>query len=166
MRVTQVQVTDIRKYTSFKAMIEDVGIEQLLPGETCDIDAAVSKYHAFGNQRGLYKDLEKKHGAIAIYIKPLAPIIKWSTHVVTHGVNHALECTSSEAEMGDNDSEDEILKPHVVTHAFDTLGCMSSDDEMGDNDSEDENVVVGDLAYPNSDVETLSTASEAYSISF
>ena len=135
MRVTQVQVTDIRKYTSFKAMIEDVGIEQLLPGETCDINAAVSKYHAFGNQRGLYKDLEKKHGAIAIYIKPLAPIIKWSTHVVPHGVNHALECTSSEAEMGDNDSEDE-------------------------------NVVVGDLAYPNSDVETLSTASEAYSISF
>ena len=128
LRVTQVQVTDIRKYTSFKAMIEDVGIEQLLPGETCDINAAVSKYHAFGNQRGLYKDLEKKHGAIAIYIKPLAPIIK----------------------------------PHVVTHAFDTLGCMSSDDEMGDNDSEDENVVVGDLAYPNSDVESLSTASEAY----
>ena len=128
LRVTQVQVTDIRKYTSFKAMIEDVGIEQLLPGEPCDIDEAVSKYHALGNQRGLYKDLEKQHGAIAIYIKPLAPIIK----------------------------------EHVVMHAFDTLGCMSSDDEMGDNDSEDENVVVADLAYPNSDVESISTKSEAY----
>ena len=60
------QVTDVVKYPSFKAMIEDVGIEQLLPGETCDVDAAVAKYHAFGNQRGLYKDLEKEHGAIAI----------------------------------------------------------------------------------------------------
>lgn len=52
-------------------MIEDIGIDQLLPGFSGSVDSAVELYQSFGTTRGSFGDLEAAHGAVAIDIVPL-----------------------------------------------------------------------------------------------
>ena len=49
---TQTRVRRVRCYATFKDMIEDVGITDLLPGFKGSLQDAVDLYHSFGNQRG------------------------------------------------------------------------------------------------------------------
>ena len=42
----------VRCYATFKDMIEDVGITDLLPDFKGSLQDAVDLYHSFGNQRG------------------------------------------------------------------------------------------------------------------
>ena len=72
----QVRVTRVRKYNSFEEMIEDVGIDSLLPGFDGDLETAVQIYKEFGTTRGKYADLEKKHGAVAIDVEPIDDIFE------------------------------------------------------------------------------------------
>lgn len=53
------------------AMLQDVGIENALPGFSGGIAAAVELYKSFGTTRGSYAELEAVHGAMAIDIEPL-----------------------------------------------------------------------------------------------
>ena len=63
----------VRTYETFKDMIEDVGIKNLLPDHAGNIDAAVRVYKSFGTTRGSYAELEKEYGAVAIDIEPVEP---------------------------------------------------------------------------------------------
>ena len=72
----------MRTYKTFKDMIEDVGIEKLLPDHMGDIDTAVQVYKSFGTTRGSYADLEKEYGAVAIDIEPVEPCMTDSDEVI------------------------------------------------------------------------------------
>lgn len=72
-RALIVRVRRVRYYNTFKAMIEDVGIYNLLPDHKSGIEDAVRVYRAFHTTRGSYAELEEQHGAVAIDIEPLAP---------------------------------------------------------------------------------------------
>lgn len=67
----QVRVKRVRKFTSFAAMISEVGIEHLLPGFEGDEASAIELYLNFQTTRGSYAKLEAKHGAVAIDIEPI-----------------------------------------------------------------------------------------------
>ena len=71
--LAQVRVRRVRYYNTFKAMIEDVVIYNLLPDHKSGIEDAVRVYRAFHTTRGSYAELEEQHGAVAIDIEPLAP---------------------------------------------------------------------------------------------
>ena len=67
-----VRVTSVAAYATFAAMINDVGVQALLPdADAADVAGAVATYRAFGNQRGRYAALEAEYGAVAIGVKPL-----------------------------------------------------------------------------------------------
>ena len=67
-----VRVTSVAAYATFAAMINDVGVQALLPdADAADVAGAVATYRAFGNQRGGYAALEAEYGAVAIGVQPL-----------------------------------------------------------------------------------------------
>ena len=74
---TQVRVRRVRKYNTFKAMIQAVGVRKLLPDwdehtyPKNKLEWAVSTYMNFANGRGTYADLEDEFGAVAIDVEPL-----------------------------------------------------------------------------------------------
>lgn len=77
-------------------MLEDVGIENALPGFDGDIDAAIEVYKGFKTTRGSYGELEAVHGAVAIDIEPLAYKAK---HAPLELIAELESCTGTDDEQ-------------------------------------------------------------------
>ena len=65
------RMRQVRNYSSFDVMVQDLGIGALLPDFDGDFAAASELYRSFSNGRGSYRELECRHGAVAIEISPL-----------------------------------------------------------------------------------------------
>jgi ASC-1-like (ASCH) protein len=66
------RVLEIRCYPKpqgFLHMIRDVGAKALLPDFTGTEHEAAELYRTFANQKGSYRDLEAKHGAVALRVQ-------------------------------------------------------------------------------------------------
>jgi ASC-1-like (ASCH) protein len=73
------RITDVRRFKTFKAMLQACGVQACLPGFEGTIEQAVAVYKAFGTFNSkigvkTFGQLEKAgHGAVAITVEPLQP---------------------------------------------------------------------------------------------
>ena len=73
----QCRIKEVRKFKTFKAMLNACGVQACLPGFEGTIEQAVAVYKAFGTYNKTigtksFGQLEK-HGAVAITVEPLQP---------------------------------------------------------------------------------------------
>ena len=65
-------------------MIQAVGIEKLLPDmRNAPLAEAVKLYRSFACPRGTYAKLEKEHGAFAIGVEPVEPVVSAAPALVS-----------------------------------------------------------------------------------
>ena len=62
----------VQKYSTFKEMLDDKGVERLLPEHEGDLESAVEVFWARKTTRGTYMELEPHHGAIAMDVEALS----------------------------------------------------------------------------------------------
>ena len=66
-----VRVLSVQHFGTFEDMLREVGIHRLLPDTELSIPHAAELYRSFANRRGTYRELESRHGVVALQIEPL-----------------------------------------------------------------------------------------------
>ena len=68
-----VRVLRVRRFATFRDMLEECGLDDCLPGLPGGIDEGVSVYHSFGSYSGeSFATLEQRCGVTAIDVEPLS----------------------------------------------------------------------------------------------
>jgi ASC-1-like (ASCH) protein len=72
------RIKGVRRFKTFKAMLNACGVQTCLPGFEGTIEQAVAVYKNFGTFNSkignkTYSQLEKEYGAVAITVEPLRP---------------------------------------------------------------------------------------------
>ena len=71
-RVLCVRVIKVMRFDTFAALMHSCGVDQVLPQAARDILSGVRIYYEIANRSGVsYKELEARHGVVAIEVQPL-----------------------------------------------------------------------------------------------
>ena len=66
------RVIKVTRFDTFAAMMHACGVGQVLPQAAPDVPTGVRIYYEIANRSGVsYKELEARHGVVAIEVQPL-----------------------------------------------------------------------------------------------